>query len=59
MSSAIGLNVINHLHFGHPEYIWAEFLPQILFMESIFGYLVVCIMSVAASLCACAYFIAH
>lgn len=44
MSSAIGLNVINHLHFGHPEYIWAEFLPQILFMESIFGYLVVCIM---------------
>ncbi|KAM0792422.1 hypothetical protein ACM66B_005099 [Microbotryomycetes sp. NB124-2] len=44
MTSAICLNVLNHLHFGHPEYIWAEFLPQILFMESIFGYLVICII---------------
>ncbi|KPV75799.1 uncharacterized protein RHOBADRAFT_35560 [Rhodotorula graminis WP1] len=44
MSFAICLQVLNHLHFKRPELIWAEFLPQILFMESIFGYLVVCIV---------------
>ncbi|GAA5830204.1 hypothetical protein JCM11251_001267 [Rhodosporidiobolus azoricus] len=44
MSFAICLQVLNHLHFKRPELIWAEFLPQILFMESIFGYLVVCII---------------
>ncbi|PRQ73742.1 V-type ATPase, V0 complex, 116kDa subunit family [Rhodotorula toruloides] len=44
MSFAICLQVLNHLHFNRPELIWAEFLPQILFMESIFGYLVVCIV---------------
>ena len=44
MSFAICLQVVNHLHFKRPELIWAEFLPQILFMESIFGYLVVCIL---------------
>ena len=44
MSFAICLNVLNHLHFKKPELIWAEFIPQILFMESIFGYLIVCIV---------------
>ncbi|GAA6061667.1 hypothetical protein JCM10212_000850 [Sporobolomyces blumeae] len=44
MSFAICLQVLNHLHFKRPELIWAEFLPQILFMESIFGYLIVCIV---------------
>lgn len=44
MSFAICLQVLNHLHFKRPELILAEFLPQILFMESIFGYLVVCIL---------------
>ncbi|KAI5479605.1 V-type H+-transporting ATPase subunit I [Pseudohyphozyma bogoriensis] len=44
MSFAICLNVLNHLHFKKPELIWAEFLPQILFMESIFGYLIACIV---------------
>ncbi|SCV69120.1 BQ2448_2140 [Microbotryum intermedium] len=44
MSFAICLQVLNHLHFKKPELIWAEFLPQILFMQSIFGYLVVCIV---------------
>ncbi|GAA5996114.1 V-type ATPase subunit a family protein [Rhodotorula paludigena] len=44
MSFAICLQVLNHLHFKRPELIWAEFLPQILFMESIFGYLVLCIV---------------
>ncbi|GAA5989283.1 hypothetical protein JCM10908_001240 [Rhodotorula pacifica] len=44
MSFAICLQVLNHLHSKRLELIWAEFLPQILFMESIFGYLVVCIL---------------
>lgn len=46
MSFAICLQIPNHLHFKRPELIWAEFLPQILFMESIFGYLITCIMYV-------------
>lgn len=44
MSAAICLQVLNHLHFGHPKHIWAEFLPQLLFMECIFGYLTICIL---------------
>lgn len=38
MSFAISLQVPNHLFFGHKSSVWAEFLPQILFMECIFGY---------------------
>jgi V-type H+-transporting ATPase subunit a len=37
MSFAICLQVPNHLHFKHNYAVWAEFLPQFLFMESIFG----------------------
>ena len=37
MSFAICLQVPNQLIFGERRFIWAEFLPQILFMESIFG----------------------
>ncbi|KAF7732126.1 H(+)-transporting V0 sector ATPase subunit a [Apophysomyces ossiformis] len=44
MSFAICLNVFNHLYYGKKAYVWLEFIPQILFMESIFGYLVFCIM---------------
>ncbi|CAO3653774.1 unnamed protein product [Cunninghamella echinulata] len=44
MSFAICLNVYNHLYYKKKIYIWLEFLPQILFMESIFGYLVFCII---------------
>ncbi|CAH7672200.1 V-type ATPase, V0 complex, 116kDa subunit family [Phakopsora pachyrhizi] len=44
MSFAICLQVPNHLFFGRKSSIWAEFLPQILFMESIFGYLVLTIV---------------
>ncbi|KAL0094244.1 V-type ATPase, V0 complex, 116kDa subunit family [Phycomyces blakesleeanus] len=44
MSFAICLNVFNHIYFGKKEFVWLEFLPQILFMESIFGYLVFCII---------------
>jgi V-type H+-transporting ATPase subunit a len=44
MSFAICLQVPNHLHFKKYLNIYAEFIPQILFMHSIFGYLVVCII---------------
>lgn len=44
MSFAICLQVPNHLHFKKYLNIYAEFIPQILFMWSIFGYLVICII---------------
>ena len=44
MTFAMCLNVPNHLHFGHASFIWAELLPQMLFMQSLFGYLVVTII---------------
>lgn len=44
MTFAICLQVPNHLHFKKPLNIYAEFIPQMLFMQSIFGYLVVCII---------------
>ncbi|KAG0169631.1 H(+)-transporting V0 sector ATPase subunit a [Apophysomyces sp. BC1015] len=44
MTFAICLNVFNHIYYGKKIFVWLEFLPQILFMESIFGYLIFCIM---------------
>ncbi|TIA83545.1 hypothetical protein E3P77_00565 [Wallemia ichthyophaga] len=44
MSFAICLNIPNYLREKKPEYIVAEWLPQMLFLNSIFGYLVVCIV---------------
>jgi V-type H+-transporting ATPase subunit a len=44
MTFAICLQVPNHIHFKKPLNIYAEFIPQILFMWSIFGYLVICII---------------
>ena len=44
MSFAICLQVPNHLHFKKYLNLYAEFIPQILFMWSIFGYLVICII---------------
>lgn len=44
MSFACCLQIPNHIHFKRFSSIWAEFLPQIIFLESIFGYLVVCII---------------
>lgn len=44
MTFAMLLNIPNHLHFGHANFIWAELLPQMLFMESLFGYLVITII---------------
>ena len=44
MTFAICLQVPNHLHFMKYLNIYAEFIPQILFMHSLFGYLVICIV---------------
>ncbi|KAG8896292.1 H(+)-transporting V0 sector ATPase subunit a [Tulasnella sp. 403] len=44
MTFACCLQVPNHIHFKRLSSIWAEFLPQLIFLESIFGYLVVCII---------------
>ena len=44
MTFAICLQVPNHLHFKKYLNIYAEFIPQILFMWSIFGYLIICII---------------
>jgi V-type H+-transporting ATPase subunit a len=44
MTFAICLQVPNHVRFKKPLNIYAEFIPQILFMQSIFGYLVCCIV---------------
>ncbi|KAH8922050.1 ATPase V0 A0 complex 116-kDa subunit [Atractiella rhizophila] len=44
MSFAICLQIPNFIHFKHSWGIWAEWLPQFLFMQSIFGYLVVLII---------------
>eukprot|EP01115_Flamella_aegyptia_P006834 TRINITY_DN28317_c0_g1_i1.p1 TRINITY_DN28317_c0_g1~~TRINITY_DN28317_c0_g1_i1.p1 ORF type:complete len:822 (+),score=388.53 TRINITY_DN28317_c0_g1_i1:76-2541(+) len=40
MSLGIFLSLVNGLHFRKPVNIFAEFLPQILFFWSIFGYMV-------------------
>ncbi|KAI8876064.1 V0/A0 complex, 116-kDa subunit of ATPase [Backusella circina FSU 941] len=44
MSFAICLQVFNHIYYKKSAFIWLEFVPQILFMQSIFGYLIFCIM---------------
>ncbi|CCM05773.1 uncharacterized protein FIBRA_08006 [Fibroporia radiculosa] len=44
MTFAICLQVPNHLRFKRHSDIWTNFVPQILFLQSIFGYLVVCII---------------
>lgn len=44
MTFALCLQVPNHLRFKRPIDIYANFIPQMLFLQSIFGYLVVCIL---------------
>ena len=44
MTFSLCLQIPNHLRFKRPLEIWANFVPQIIFLESIFGYLVVCII---------------
>ncbi|THG98053.1 hypothetical protein EW026_g4069 [Hermanssonia centrifuga] len=44
MTFAICLQVPNHIRFKRYSDIYTNFIPQMLFMQSIFGYLVVCIL---------------
>lgn len=44
MTFALCLQIPNHIRFKRPLDIWANFVPQLIFLESIFGYLVVCIL---------------
>jgi len=39
MSVGLFLKLLNAIHFGNPLDIWFEFLPQVVFLWSIFGYL--------------------
>ncbi|CAI2162064.1 16781_t:CDS:10 [Funneliformis geosporum] len=39
MSFGIFLSIFNYIHFKKTLSIWAEFIPQMLFMQCIFGYL--------------------
>ena len=44
MTFALCLQVPNHLKLRNQSDIWTNFVPQMLFLQSIFGYLVVCIL---------------
>lgn len=44
MTFALCLQLPNHIKFKRPLEIYANFIPQMIFLQSIFGYLVVCIL---------------
>lgn len=44
MTFALCLQVPNHLRFHRILDIYANFIPQMIFLQSIFGYLVICIL---------------
>ena len=44
MTFALCLQVPNHIRFKRRVDIWANFVPQMIFLQSIFGYLVICII---------------
>lgn len=44
MTFALCLQVPNHIRFKRHFDIYSNFLPQLIFLQSIFGYLVVCIL---------------
>ncbi|KAF5349614.1 hypothetical protein D9756_009012 [Leucocoprinus leucothites] len=44
MTFALCLQVPNHLKFKRTLDIWTNFIPSMLFLQSIFGYLVICIL---------------
>lgn len=44
MTFSLCLQIPNHLKFKNQSDIWTNFLPQMLFLQSIFGYLVTCIL---------------
>jgi V-type H+-transporting ATPase subunit a len=44
MTFALCLQLPNHIRFKRPVDIYANFIPQMIFLQSIFGYLVLCII---------------
>ncbi len=44
MTFALCLQIPNHLRFHRVVDIYANFIPQMIFLQSIFGYLVICIL---------------
>ncbi|EIN07992.1 ATPase V0/A0 complex [Punctularia strigosozonata HHB-11173 SS5] len=44
MTFALCLQVPNHIRFKRFSDIWTNFIPQMIFLQSIFGYLVLCIL---------------
>lgn len=44
MTFALCLQLPNHIKFKRPLDIYANFIPQMIFLQSIFGYLVACIL---------------
>lgn len=44
MTFALCLQVPNHLKFKRYSDLYTNFIPQIIFLQSIFGYLVICIL---------------
>lgn len=44
MTFALCLQLPNHIKFNRPVDIYANFVPQMIFLQSIFGYLVICIL---------------
>ncbi|KIM55209.1 hypothetical protein SCLCIDRAFT_1221352 [Scleroderma citrinum Foug A] len=44
MTFALCLQLPNHIKFKRPLDIYTNFIPQMIFLQSIFGYLVVCIL---------------
>ncbi|KAI6038419.1 V-type ATPase, V0 complex, 116kDa subunit family [Pisolithus marmoratus] len=44
MTFALCLQLPNHIKFKRPLEIYTNFIPQMIFLQSIFGYLVVCIL---------------
>jgi V-type H+-transporting ATPase subunit a len=44
MTFALCLQVPNHFRFKRKSDLYTNFIPQIIFLESIFGYLVLCIL---------------
>src|SRR5882762_8902807 len=44
MTFALCLQVPNHIRFKRPLDIYTNFIPQLIFLQSIFGYLVICVI---------------
>eukprot|EP01135_Chromosphaera_perkinsii_P002180 Nk52_evm15s218 gene=Nk52_evmTU15s218 len=44
MSFGVVLSLYNHRYFKKPLNVWAEFVPQMIFLQSIFGYLSIMIV---------------